>query len=69
MEVINILVATWVDTQGTWESRIPMPDGKVCGDVIGIMYQHLYALYEDSMMQCVDTLIPAYSPTPTLRSF
>jgi hypothetical protein len=41
----------------------------ICGDIIGIMYENLYKQFEDSMMQCVETLIPAYSPTPTLRSF
>lgn len=69
MELLNQLIITWNDGEYLNTQTMIIENGWICGDVIGIMYENLYKQFEDSMMQCIETLIPAYSPTPTLRSF
>ena len=69
MEFLTQLIITWNDGEYLNTQTMMVENAWICGDIIGIMYENLYKQFEDSMMQCVETLIPAYSPTPTLRSF
>ena len=69
MEFLTQLIITWNDGEYLNTQTMMMENAWVCSDTIGIMYDNLYSQFEDSMMQCIETLIPAYSPTPTLRSF
>jgi hypothetical protein len=69
MELLTQLIITWNDGEYLNTQTMMVENATVCGDIIGIMYDTLYKQFEDSMMQCIETLIPAYSPTPTLRSF
>jgi hypothetical protein len=69
MEFLTQLIITWNDGEYLNTQTMMVENARVCGDIIGIMYDNLYKQFEDSMMQCVETLIPAYSPTPTIRNF
>jgi hypothetical protein len=69
MELLTQLIITWNDGEYLNTQTMMVENATVCGDIIGIMYDNLYKQFEDSMMQCVETLIPAYSPTPPIRSF
>jgi hypothetical protein len=69
MELLTQLIITWNDGEYLNTQTMMVENARVCGDIIGIMYENLYKQFEDSMMQCVETLIPAYSPTPTIRNF
>jgi len=69
MEFLTQMIITWNDGEYLNTQTMMVENATICGDIIGIMYENLYKQFEDSMMQCVETLIPAYSPTPTIRSF
>jgi hypothetical protein len=69
MELLTQMVITWNDGEYLNVQTLMVENATICGDIIGIMYENLYKQFEDSMMQCIETLVPAYSPTPTLRSF
>jgi hypothetical protein len=69
MELLTQLIITWNDGEYLNTQTMMIENATICGDIIGIMYDNLYKQFEDSMMQCVETLIPAYSPTPTIRNF
>jgi len=69
MELLTQLVITWNDGEYLNTQTMIMENARLCGDVIGIMYDTLYDQYRDSMMQCIETLIPANSSTPTIRNF
>jgi hypothetical protein len=69
MELLTQLIITWTDGEYLNTQMMMVDNATSCGDIISIMYEHLYNQFPDSMMQCIETLIPAYSPTPTLRNF
>ena len=69
MELLTQMVITWNDGEYLNVQTLMVENATICGDIIGIMYENLYKQFEDSMMQCIETLVPAYSPTPPIRSF
>ncbi len=67
MDVITTLVVTWDEGLITYTGQVNISDAWGCGRLIGVFYEYLYALHPNSMMQCLETLIPSSLTPPTLR--
>ena len=67
MGVITTLVVTWVEQVGTYTGEVSINNAWECGELIAIYNDAIYSLYKDSMLQCIETLIPSSLAPPELR--
>lgn len=67
MDVMTTLIVTWDEAARTYTGQVNISDAWECGRLIGALYEYLHALHPNSMMQCIETLIPSNLAPPALR--